>query len=265
MNKLFVILLILAAGFSGFSCDNADSSPRALLNVILVDSPAAWDSVFVEIEGVDVEVMAGGRQTDIQKFFLEYKSGDKRIKVSELVGGEALLLGRNELPVGTLIKATVRLGRNHSMFFNQNRFTLPLADPDQLEIQLETDINLEAGISYDLILDLDLEKSILLKTASPPSYEISPTFYALSGVGQGSIQGTVAPTGLNPAIYLINEEDSISTHTNTSGAFLIRIREGNYSIYIDPKDETYADTAFSVKVSQREVTNLDRITLSLKR
>ncbi|MGX7835928.1 DUF4382 domain-containing protein, partial [Campylobacter fetus subsp. venerealis] len=84
---------------------------------------------------------------------------NKRIKVSELVGGKSLLLGRNELPLGQIINATIILGENHSMFIGEKRYDLELTDPDDKRVSLSTSIVLEQGISYDIILDIDLERS----------------------------------------------------------------------------------------------------------
>lgn len=264
MKKSYFYLLPIICLLLLASCEDPDSSPRGLLNLILVDSPAKWDSVFVEINGVDIEVLVEGRETQSQTFFLEYKSGDKRIKVSDLVGGNALLLGRSELPIGQIINAKIILGDNHSMFFKEKKYILSLSDPSQNEISLATAIDIEQGISYDIILDLDLEKSIQQVTESPPSYEFDPTIKLVSGAGTVGISGILKPVSLYPAIYLSNEEDTISTHTDASGKYSFKVPMGSYKIYFDPKDELYQDTTFSIDVLEREDSVLNQITFKKK-
>ncbi len=216
----------------------------------------------MEIEGVELEVLVQGRATESQTFFLEYETGDKRIKVSDLVAGEALLLGREELPVGDIINITVLMGDGHSLFFDEDRFRLPLADASSSEISLEINQELQSGISYDLLLDLDLQKSIIQNSSDPLSFEIHPVFTLINSAGIGELTGTITVNNLYPALFLISEEDSISTHLNSSGNFLFRAPEGDYDFYIDPRDPQFRDTLISVEILARETLNLDRITLS---
>jgi hypothetical protein len=262
-NVQFYLIPIICVLFFA-SCEDPDSSPRALLNLILVDSPAQWDSVFVEIKGVDIEVLVEGRETQSQTFFLEYKSGDKRIKVSELVGGNALLLGRSELPIGQIVSAKILLGADHYMFLDEKRYTLALADPSLNEISLTTTIDIEQGISYDILLDIDLEKSIQQVSDSPLAYELDPTFTLIKGAGTVEITGVLKPLTLYPAIYLSNGEDTLSTHTDVSGKYNFRVQAGSYKIFFDPKDDLYQDTTFSIDILEREDGVLNQITFKKK-
>lgn len=254
---IFCVLLLA-------SCEDPDSNPKALLNLILVDSPAKWDSVYVEIKGVDIEVLAEGRETQSQTFFLEYKSGDKRIKVSELVGGNALLIGRNELPIGQIISAKILLGKDHFMYFDEKKYALNLSDPLDNEILLITSIDIQQGKSYDIVLDLDLEKSIKQVSESPLSYDLDPYFTLIEGTGTAELSGILKPIILYSSIYLSDGKDTVSTHTNTSGKYLFRVQEGNYTIYFDPKDELYQDTTFSITIVAREDKVLNTITFKKK-
>ncbi|WP_439488584.1 DUF4382 domain-containing protein [Algoriphagus sp.] len=242
MKKLRFYLLTCLFIVLFSACEDPDSSPKALLNVILVDSPAQWDSVFVEIEGVDIDVLVQGRETQAQTFYLEYKSGNKRIKVSELVGGTQLLLGRNELPIGLITSATIILGDNHSMFIGEKRYDLELSDPDDNRVSLPTSITLEQGISYDIILDIDLERSIVQTSETPLAYGLDPNFKLVEGKGLVELEGNLKPTSLYPAIYMWSATDTFSTHTNTSGNYIFKVPMDKYTLYFDPKNERYQDT-----------------------
>lgn len=264
MKKLHFYLIPIVSLLFFASCEDRDSSPKALLNLILVDSPATWDSVFVEINGVDIEVLVEGRDTQSQTLFLEYKSGDKRIKVSDLVGGNALLLGRKELPIGQIISAKIILGDNHSMFLNEKKYVLELSDPSKNEISLETAIDIVQGTSYDIILDLDLEKSIVQVSESPVTYELDPTFILIDGAGTVDISGTLKPTSLYPAVRLSNGEDTVTTHTDAAGKYYFRVQAGSYKIYFDAKDELYLDTTYSSNLVVSEDTVLTPITFKKK-
>jgi len=263
-NPLLFLLTILFS-ISFWSCEPADSNPTSLLNVILIDAPAQWDSVFVEVEGVDIEMQVLGRESETETFFLPYSLGDKVIEVSALIAGEGLLLGRDELPVGKIISATFRIGDSHSLFLDGDRYVLPLANGGMTEIPLELKMDLEQGIAYDLILDFDLEKSIRVLSESPLVLELDPKLSAVSGIGTGDLKGSISPTTLRPALYAITSGDSVNTHTNYSGSFLFRLPAGIYTVYVDPKDERYqAGIIRNVEVIAGKSTDLSSITIAPK-
>lgn len=264
MKKRSLYLLALSCLLIFASCEDPDSSPRALLNVMLVDSPAKWDSVFVEIKGVDIEVLVDGRDLQSQTFFFEYKSGNKRIKVSELVGGNSLLLGRNALPIGQVINATIILGEDHSMFLDERKYDLKLSDPMDNQISLPTDIDMEQGISYDIFLDIDLEKSIVQTSESPLTYTLKPTFKLVKGASAVELSGVLKPTALYPAIYLFNEKDTFSTHTNPSGKYFFRVAADKYMLYFDPKNELYQSLNLEIDLSSNRDSVLKDIIFELK-
>lgn len=265
MKKTVLVFLAILFLVSFWSCAPADSNPTSLLNVILIDAPAQWDSVFVEVEGVDIEIQVQGRESETQTFFLPYSLGDKVIEVSALISGERLLLGRDELPVGKIISATFRIGDSHSLFLDGDRYVLPLANSGMTEIPLELEMDLEKGIAYDLILDFDLEKSICVLSESPLSLELDPKLSVVSGIGTGELKGTISPTTLRPALYAIISGDSVSTHINSSGTFSFHLPAGIYTVYIDPKDERYqARNIQNAEVIAGKSTDLTRITISPK-
>lgn len=263
MNRIkFLLLLIFPLLL--LSCKDFDDSPKALVNVLLIDAPAQWDSVIVEIQGVELEFVPDGREGEIQNIFLEYEPGDKEVDVSQLVGGTVLPVARSEMQLGIITGITLRLGSGNSLYLDETRYPLELPEGKTDYFQ-NLKIDLESGISYDLILDFDLEKSIQVNTSTPLTLDFNPTIKAFSGIGRGDLTGTTSPADLRPVIYAIRDVDSTSTHTNSSGNFLFRLDPGTYTVYIDPKDTRYfSDTLFNVKIETGKATPLDRITLTKK-
>lgn len=264
MNKINTLIFLFF--FSGliWSCKEFDTNPKALVNVLLIDAPAQWDSVIVEIQGVELEFVPNGREGEVQKIFLPYEPGDKQVDISQLVGGTALPVARSEMRLGQITGITLRLGSANSLYLKDNRYPLELPGGNSDYFQ-SLNLDLEPGISYDLILDFDLEKSIQVTNPSPLMLEFNPTVSAYSGIGRGGLSGIISPTSLRPVIYAIRDTDSLSTHTNTSGNFLFRLDPGIYSVYIDPKDSNYLpDTLFNVTIESGKTTSLDRITISKK-
>ncbi len=246
------------------SCEGPDESPKALVNILLVDAPAQWDSVIVEIEGVELEFLPRGRGGEIQKIFLPYEAGDQEVDISRLVAGLSLPLARSEMRLGVISGISLRLGLENSLYLDEVRYPLDL--PGGItEYSQAIQVDLQSGLSYDLILDFDLEKSITMTDASPKSFKFQPTISAFSGIDRGELNGTIAPAALRPAIYAINEAGSVSTHTNSAGSFSLRLMPGNYTLLIDPKNSAYqADTIFNVPIVTGKATLVDRITLVKK-
>ncbi len=260
MNRLRFLLPLLLAVLI-FSCQSFDNSPKALVNVLLIDAPAQWDSVIVEIQGVELDFVPDGRDGNIQKIFLAYEPGDKEVDVSQLVGGTSLPVARSEMQMGKITGITLRLGTENALFLDEDRY--PLALPgDITDYYQPVEIDLEQGLSYDLILDFDLEKSIQVVQEAPLELDFNPTILAYSGVQRGTISGSVSPTSLRPVIYAFGESDSASTHTDASGNFFFRLQSGIYRLLIDPKNSGYADTLFTVEVEAGDITDLDPVTLA---
>jgi hypothetical protein len=248
--------------FSAFlwSCQDLDSSPKALVNILLIDAPAKWDSVIVEIQGVELEFVPNNRQGgDVQRIFLPYKLANK-----QFVGGRALPVARNEMQLGLITGITLRLGTGNSLYLNKDKFPLELPG-GKIDYFQSINLDLEQGIAYDIVLDFDLDKSIQVIGSNPQTLKFNPKISAFSGFGKGELTGTTSPAEIRPVIYAIKGTDSLSTHTNSGGNFLFQLEPGNYTVFIDPKDARYnASTILNVTVEQGKKTPLERITLTRK-
>lgn len=263
MNR-FKPLLILFLPILLWSCKDFDDSPKALVNVLLIDAPAQWDSVIVEIQGVELEFVPNGREGEVQRLFWPYEPGDKLIDISQLVGGTALPVARNEMQLGLITGITLRLGPENALYLDEDRYALDLPGGNT-DYYLPISLDLEQGFSYDLILDFDLEKSIQVTNPNPLTLDFDPTLSAYLGIGRSDLTGSTSPTDLRPVIYAIQENDSASTHTNSSGNFIFRLEPGIYDVFIDPKDSRYnPDTIQGVIIEPGKATSLNRITLIRK-
>lgn len=263
MNRIKPLLLLIFPLII-LSCKEFDDSPKALVNILLIDAPAQWDSVIVEIQGVELEFVPNGREGEVQRIFLPYEPADKLIDISQLVGGTSLPVARSEMQLGVITGMTLRLGPENALYLNEDRYGLALPE-GKTDYFLPISVDLEQGISYDLIIDFDLEKSIQVTDPDPLTLDFNPILSAFSGIGRGDLTGTTSPTSLRPVIFAVNEDESVSTHTNSSGNFLFRLEPGSYDVFIDPKDSRYnADTVRGVIIESGKATPLERITLTRK-
>lgn len=261
MKNIAFHLLFALALLATTACDVAEEGPKALVSVLLVDAPATWDSVVVEVLGVSLEFVPSGRLGEVQTLELPYEPADKAINLSQLVNGIALPVGRKEVPLGKITAITLNLGTSHALYQGDKRFPLPLATGTTTFTQV-LDLNLEAGISYDLVLDVDLEQSIRVLKESPLELSFTPEIKAYQTLGRGIVSGIISPKELRPAIYAIQGRDSLSTHTDAGGGFTLSLPPGQYTLYIDPKDRRYqADTLFNVPVTAGQRSSLAPLNL----
>lgn len=263
IRNLFPAVLLFL-GFLG-ACTSADDKPEALLNVVLIDAPPLYDSVFVEIFGVNVTMNVQGRETEEQTFFIEYELGDKQVKVSDYVGGEVLLLGREPLPPGQIIGMELEIGTSNYLWENEDRYNLPLVETATTLIPIDIEMFLESGFSYDVVLDFDLEKSIQTVNPDPLTMTFDPYLHVLLPGDLGEIYGTISQDKLRPAIFAIQDGDSTSTHVNEDMGYYFRLPEGTYDLYFDPKNDGFlADTLLGVEVVAGESQTLDLLTFRIK-
>jgi hypothetical protein len=256
-------LFILFLGF-GFACAGPDESPKALVNVFLVDAPAQWDSVVVELKGVELDLVPDGREGTLEKIFLPYELADKQVDLAQLVAGISLPIGRTEITIGRITGVTLRLGTPNTLYKGDKGHPLVLPN-GEADFYGDVQLDLQAGISYDLIVDFDLEKSIRQTSSNPISFSFNPMISMYSDIGKGNLKGTVTPTSLSPAIYAIQGQDSISTHTNSSGSFSFRLEPGVYTLYIDPKNPLYSSKSISnLEVKEKETNTLSQQILTKK-
>ena len=262
-NTAFRLLFALSL-LATTACSVPEEGPKALVSVLLVDAPASWDSVVVEVLGVSLEFVPSGRQGEVQTLDLPYEPADKSINLSKLVNGAALPVARKEVALGKITAITLKLGTSHALYQGDKRFPLTLAT-GTTSFPQALDLNLEPGISYDLVLDVDLEQSIRVLKESPLELSFTPAIKAYQTLGRGIISGIISPKELRPAIYAIQGRDSLSTHTDASGGFVLSLPPGQYTLYIDPKDSRYkAETLVNVPVNAGQRSSLAPLTLLRK-
>jgi hypothetical protein len=104
-------------------------------------------------------------------------------------------------------------------------------------LKLLTKFEVIAGSTYDLVLDFDAERSVVVTgpRQSPTGFKLKPVIRAMAMVATGSISGIVTnPTDL-PVAYAIAGADTVtSTQVDgTSGFFrLAFLSPGSYTVSV---------------------------------
>ena len=258
LSSLFLLVGLIAF----YSCnDNAKESTS--LTIKLVDKPADFAEVNIEVIGVSINY--GSENDDSGWQELETSTGVYNLL--ELTAGNEVLLVSNEIPSGSISQIRLLLGDEKNTVVEKSGESFPLVTPSGQSSGVKIKLNqtFEGGIDYTIILDFDAARSVV---NNPQKYILKPVINASMEALNGAIKGSVDPIDAAVVIYAIQELDTIaSTFLDDAGAFMFRgIPEGAYDISFDLDDEdTLLDKLVEgVEVSIGEVTDMGAVVLESK-
>jgi len=229
MRKIFRMIGFCLLTASIFSACESDDDKMAKIKVSLVDAPADYESVLIDV--ADVQINSDGWQSldNVEK---------KVYDLLKLTNGEEALLGEIELPEGELNEVRLVLGENNQLGLNGELLDLDTPSASQSGLKIKVNAMLEAGVTYKLVLDFDAAKSIV-KAGNSGKFNLKPVIRAEMEAQTGAIKGMVKPIDLDGVVYAIVGTDSISTFPNEEGEFLIRALEADtYKVVVIPSVES---------------------------
>jgi hypothetical protein len=263
--KKIILFLIPCAILAFASCSkNNDSSGNSSMSIYLVDGPAAYDKVYLDIQSVQVKTSTDASENNWQTLNIT------RTGVYNLLNfknGLDTLLGTIQLPAGRISQLRLVLGPNNSVVINGVSYPLTTPSAQQSGLKLAINADLVAGVDYRLWIDFDAARSIVQTGAG--SYILKPVIRTFTQAESGAIKGVVLPVAAKGWIFAIaNVSDTISSTPAdlSTGAFMLRgIPASTYRVAFHPTENTYRDTTFTnVVVTNGVVTNLGTLTLKLK-
>lgn len=254
--KLFSLMLGLMSLMFFSSCDESSldgsSGDRASLEVRLIDGPADYEKVLIEVVDVRIKYQDG-----------EWESLDEvnpdTYDLLELTAGVDALLGETELPAGELQEVRLILGDGNFLQIDGELVDLSTPSAQQSGLKVKVNEVLEEGVSYTLVLDFDAGRSIV-EAGNSGKYNLKPVIRASLEVVEeplgAEISGTLVPA---EAFYLVltpEMGDPITTYANDAGAFLFTgLEAGTYSLEINPPSMT----SYEVKVISDIVVGEDEV------
>lgn len=257
-NTIYFFLFSLI-GFIFLACTEP-SDTRSLVNLLLIDAPGDFDEVWVEVEGVEV-LPAGSRGSNENANWVSipYQSATNMVLVSALVDESQLLLGRAELQSGNISKIRLLIGDEAYLIKDEERIDMSLSpDIDKL-LELDVDIDLESGYSYDIILDLDLAQSVVAEQNG--GFSFVPHFRAFVSNGLSAISGAILPSGIAPHVMAISATDTFSTLTSDVGGFFLSGLPEDEYLFKVVAPTGYVDTTFNLLTYPDSTLTLESITL----
>jgi len=245
---MYKYLLTLFSLVVLISCN--DDPQNARLQVSLVDAPAEYDAVKVDVQAVKVR-FGPADSSEGENGWQDVSDFDAEIiDLLELVNGEEEVLVDREIPSGKLGEIRLVLGNENSLVIDgqETPLTVPSGSESGLKVKLNEDI-LE-GVTYKLILDFDAAKSVV-KSGESGKYNLKPVIHASLEAQTGAIKGSVDPAIEGIVVYAIVGTDSVSTYTDVAGEFLLRaLEENTYDIAALSETDTVKVMGINVLVGE---------------
>lgn len=263
MKALFIMLLAVSVGF--YSCSKSDSgtntSGNATISVHLVDGPAAYDKVYIDIQDVQVKATTDTSNNNWQSLNI----GRKGIyNLLSFKNGLDTVLGTLSLPAGNISQLRLVLGTNNSVVINGVNYPLQTPSAQQSGLKLAINYNVLAGVNYRYFIDFDAARSIV-ETGSG-KYILKPVIKVFTEATSGAIKGIVLPVSSRAwAFAIANVNDTVSSTMidELSGGFVLRAIPANtYKVAFRGTVGTFRDTTYTnVVVTNGTVTNVGTVQL----
>ncbi|MFY0625070.1 MAG: DUF4382 domain-containing protein [Reichenbachiella sp.] len=235
IRKGLNLLSLLSLTLFFTNCES-DNNGAAKIQVSLIDAPADYEKVLIDIQDVQVNVSSDESDESGWQSLENAQPGVYDLLL--LTNGEEAFLGEIELPEGQLGQVRLILGDGNVVTVDgqDNDLTVPSGSQSGLKLNVNTDI--EAGITYKLVIDFDAAKSVVM-AGNSGMYNLKPVIRAQMEATTGAIHGTVTPIDVASVVYAIVGEDSVSSYPDENGEFLIRaLDEATYTVSAVPAEDS---------------------------
>lgn len=248
------MLLILAFGFIMNSCSNDSTKDSYPVAIKMTDAPGPYEAVLVDLQGV--EITGNGGQT----VALNVNKGIYNLL--DLTNGVSTLIATDTLETAKIEQIRLILGTNNSVKVDGVSYPLSTPSADQSGLKLQVHQTLEQGILYEIMLDFDANKSIVM--TGNGSYKLKPVIRTIPTAVSGSIKGKISPIGL-ATVTVVSAADatlSFSTNVNAEGNFTVMgLAPGTYSLTITPALPLLPYVKSNVVVTAGSATDIGTVVL----
>lgn len=228
MKNLFKLMLLLLVTVTT-SCSNDDNNTGTSGFIVkLVDAPGDYASVFVNVQAIEAIVDGNAIQFNVEQ--------PGPVDLLTLTGGNFAALLNENIPSGRLSQIRLILGEMENNILLEGETELrDLKTPSAQQSGLKLNVNydLQPGVTYNFILDFNVDKSIV-ELGAGQGYILKPVIRVITEAESGAISGTVAPA-MAATITATDGDTEITANTNTdTGEFLLYgVPAGTYTVVIE--------------------------------
>lgn len=264
MKSIFLLSMLSIFVLIGCSDQTTNVNPvdqNGRLKMYLIDSPAVLDSVVICVTRVEVHKSG----SDSTSGWFVINDSTRYFDLLQLTNGASAILGDTSLPTGHYTQIRLFIGDGSYVIDQGIKHDLEVPSGSQSGLKLIHQFTIEVGKLYELLLDFNVEKSIVI--TGNGKYKLKPTIKVTPVVISGSISGEVLPLDAQPTIWTVYGTDTITTYTDLQGNFkLMGLLQGLYDVNIIPLDTlVYKDTVITgVQVIANQDTDIGSVTLQPK-
>ena len=230
VKALILGLSLLAVNFSG--CDKEATEPSVNTGNIIVyltDAPVSFDAVNITFSEISAHL-------DSEWVIINLQS-DATVNLLDWTNGKSMIIGQEEVPAGHYTQVRLKI-KAAEIVVDDEIFALDVPSGAQTGLKLGLNMTIEPGSTYELVLDFDVNKSIVTTgpKKDPKGYKLNPHIRVISKAASGSISGIVTNPIDMPFAYAIQNSDTItSTMVDvSSGYFMLSyLPEGSYTAAIE--------------------------------
>ncbi len=280
---IFVLMVMSACTNNQDQVSPATLKKSGNLQLLLTDDPIfSFDNISkVNITISKIEIMneggkeeenstnnSGNCECDNGEDSLSYVTvfnTPKVINLLDLRNGITSLLSDTAIQAGTYNMIRLYISDANVELTNGTSFnlTVPSGSTSGLKIFIPGGITIKGGVSSELLLDFDLNRSLVIlgSVLHPHGFHLKPVIRAVDNFSCGKVEGHVTDTTMTAlkGAYVWLKTDSIISSTTTEGSGfyqMIGIPEGTYNLFATMQgyDTTEID---NVHVSGRSKTIVD--------
>lgn len=236
---------------------NTKEEGTARMQVSLTDAPGDFEGVYINVQ--DVMINPTGDEKSGWTPLSNVRRGTYNLL--DLVNGKDTLLCDAEIPSGRLEQIRLVLGPD--CYVKTDGATIKLETPGALQSGLKLNIHqqVSAGAVYQLLLDFDVAKSIVL--SGNGKYHLKPVIRTVLQPQTG-VRGAVAIDSVQTAVLAIQGADTLASSFTWKGNYLIRgLNPGTYDLHYLPvnhPDMKAVKTGIEVKTGM--ITTVDTVQFS---
>lgn len=264
--KIYLLSLLAIASFSVLfvACDDSDDTQQdgtSRVAVRMTDAPGDYDEVNIEV----VDVMIKNSSDVSESGWVSIGNINPGVyNLLDLTGGINVLLADNQVNSGYLGQIRLVLGDDNTVV--KDGVTYPLNTPSAQQSGLKVQINqtLQAGATYNFLLDFDVEHSVVVEAGGSGNYNLHPVIRVTTQATSGSITGVITPLAVQTVATVMVNGVAVTAYTNELGAFQLNgIPSGTYTVTFTPEVTSGLAVLVvdNVVVVNGQVTNMGSLTL----
>ncbi|OUJ76225.1 DUF4382 domain-containing protein [Hymenobacter crusticola] len=251
--------------------DKDSDSNMAKMEVRLTDAPGDYKAVTLDVRGVEVNVK--GDDVDPQGWQILTLLKPGAYDVMSFTNGNSALLTSADFPVGRISQVRLKLGDNNFVTTKDGQtYDLKIPSGQTSGVKLKVNADLTRNVTYALVLDFDVAKSIVERGSWKPGSDkkerflLKPVIRTVANAVAGGIKGMVAPAEAKPTILAIRTSttpnDTVSTTSDATGGFLMRgLPAGTYRVEFKTVSPYKNAVATPITVTNDQISSLATVKL----